>query len=190
MNSRNPLHWYPVWKAESFPIKVDAAQLPIRADDGTETGVREIYRVVVGDADFAGAVAVVTAQASNRVLLVRQQRARLGRDLWELPRGMADAGETEPVETALRELHEEAGIRASQGLFVGFVYPDSGLLASEVAVVRIELESEPKDDEIDPSDGEVDDYRWLAVTELRGLIDSGELRDGLSLSALAVAGII
>lgn len=59
-----------------------------------------------------GAVGVVALDDEGRVVLLRQYRHPVGRHLWELPAGLRDVGGEPPVETARRELAEEAGLRA------------------------------------------------------------------------------
>ena len=54
------------------------------------------------------AVVIVPIDDGGNVLLVRQHRAGIERDLLELPAGGIDAGET-PEECAQRELREETG---------------------------------------------------------------------------------
>jgi 8-oxo-dGTP pyrophosphatase MutT (NUDIX family) len=59
-----------------------------------------------------GAVAVIPLHADGTVTLVRQYRAALDAEIWEIPAGLRDV-EDEPTEqTAERELIEEAGLRA------------------------------------------------------------------------------
>lgn len=48
----------------------------------------------------------------GRLVLIRTYRHALRTDLWEVPRGFLDAGET-PAEAALRELTEETGLRCA-----------------------------------------------------------------------------
>jgi len=172
--------WKLEWSASDFPVRVDSRS------GSTPTGEPQThYRVSVGEASFAGAVAVPVARDTGRVLLVHQERIRVGRELWELPRGMAEVSDPDPVATALRELREETGINAKAGEFLGMVFPDSGFLASEVAVVLVEVAGE----EVarDACDGEVQAQRWFSKEQLDEMIRNGELRDSISLSALAVA---
>lgn len=171
--------WKLEWSAPDFPVHVDSRSVSTPAGEP-----QTHYRVSVGEASFAGAVVVPIACDTGRVLLVRQERIRVGRVLWELPRGMAEVSDPDPVATALRELHEETGINAKIGEFSGMIFPDSGLLASEVAVVLVEVEGE--DVARDACDGEVQVQRWFSKGQLGEMIREGELRDSISLSALAV----
>lgn len=59
-----------------------------------------------------GAVSVVPIDG-DEVILVRQYRAALGRDLLEIPAGKRDVPGEAPEATAARELEEEIGMRAA-----------------------------------------------------------------------------
>jgi ADP-ribose pyrophosphatase len=58
------------------------------------------------------AVAIVPVLANGDVVCVRQFRPALGQDLLEIPAGMCDVEGEALVDTAQRELGEEAGYRA------------------------------------------------------------------------------
>lgn len=60
-----------------------------------------------------GAVSVVAIDGQRRVFLVRQYRAPLDADLWEIPAGKKDISDEDPIECAARELREEVGMVAS-----------------------------------------------------------------------------
>jgi 8-oxo-dGDP phosphatase len=61
-----------------------------------------------------GAAGVVALDEHERVVLVRQYRHPVGRELWELPAGLCDQAGEPLHEVALRELAEEADLRAGQ----------------------------------------------------------------------------
>src|SRR5918994_5468843 len=78
-----------VWEGKRFSVEVE---------DG-----REIAR-------SRDAVSILAVDAEDRVLLVRQKRPAVGKELLELPAGLIDEGEA-PLATAQRELREETGLR-------------------------------------------------------------------------------
>ena len=61
-----------------------------------------------------GAVAVLALDDAQRVLMIRQYRHPVGRELWEIPAGLRDAGGESPLQTGQRELLEETGYRARE----------------------------------------------------------------------------
>jgi len=60
------------------------------------------------------AVAVVALDDEGRVVLLEQYRHAVGRRLLELPAGKLDQEGEAPQAAALRELHEETGLRAGR----------------------------------------------------------------------------
>jgi ADP-ribose pyrophosphatase len=76
------------------------------SDPAGEEFTRDVVR-------HPGAVAVVPVTEAGGVILVRQYRGSLDREVLEIPAGTRDV-EGEPAEvTAQRELEEEAGVRAA-----------------------------------------------------------------------------
>ncbi|MQA24521.1 MAG: NUDIX domain-containing protein [Micromonosporaceae bacterium] len=61
-----------------------------------------------------GAVGVVALDARDQVMLVRQYRHPVGRQLWELPAGLIDVDGEDLVAAARRELAEEAELTAAR----------------------------------------------------------------------------
>jgi ADP-ribose pyrophosphatase len=60
-----------------------------------------------------GAVVILPIVSEHRIAMIRNFRHTVGQELWELPAGTMEAGET-PAETARRELEEETGYRAGR----------------------------------------------------------------------------
>jgi ADP-ribose pyrophosphatase len=89
-----------------------------------------------------GAVAVVPVLSGTRdVLLVRQYRSAVGRELLEIVAGKRDVEGEPPEETAGRELEEELGHRARRLVNVGEFYNSPGF-CDEYAYVYCALELE------------------------------------------------
>lgn len=64
--------------------------------------------------DHPGASAVVALDDDDRVLLIQQYRHPIRHRDWEIPAGLLDVAGESPLETAKRELAEEADLEASQ----------------------------------------------------------------------------
>jgi 8-oxo-dGTP pyrophosphatase MutT (NUDIX family) len=89
-------------KNRVFRIVTDEVRMP----DG-EVAERDFMRHV-------GAVGVVALDADDNVVMLRQYRHALGREIWELPAGLIDVPGEELAEAAARELAEEADLRAAR----------------------------------------------------------------------------
>jgi 8-oxo-dGDP phosphatase len=64
--------------------------------------------------EHPGAVGIAALDEEDRILLIRQYRHPVGAFLFELPAGLRDIAGESPLDTAKRELAEEAGIAAAQ----------------------------------------------------------------------------
>lgn len=101
-----------VFAGRLISTRVDRVELP----DGLPA-VREIV-------SHPGSVAIVPLLPDGRVILIRQYRHAASQELWELPAGTLDAGET-PEACARRELVEEIGRQAKEMrlLFSAYLSP-------------------------------------------------------------------
>ena len=127
-----------------------------------------------------GAAAVVPMTSSGAVVLINQYRHAVGENIWEIPAGTLDPGES-PRECAQRELTEETGFCAAALKRLGDIVPvpawsDERIhiyLATGLTSTRQSLE---RDEQL-----EVHEIQWEQVLSM---IDNGEIRD-----AKTVAGI-
>jgi 8-oxo-dGDP phosphatase len=97
-----------------FSIVTDEVRMP----DGS-VAERDYMRHV-------GSVGVVALDAEDRVVLVRQYRHPLGREIWELPAGLIDVPGEPLVEAAARELAEEVDLRAGRYDLLADANPSPG----------------------------------------------------------------
>nr|WP_240963437.1 NUDIX hydrolase [Antrihabitans stalactiti] len=87
----------------------EGAILALRIDEVAMPGGRVAEREVV---EHHGAVAVVAVDDEGRLVLIHQYRHPLGERLLELPAGLLDGVDEDPLEAAKRELAEETGLAA------------------------------------------------------------------------------
>lgn len=88
----------------------DGKVIALRRDELAMPGDTTASRDVV---EHPGAVAVVALDDDGAVVVVRQYRHPIGRELDELPAGLLDVDGEPAVDTAKRELAEEAGLAAN-----------------------------------------------------------------------------
>jgi ADP-ribose pyrophosphatase len=88
----------------------------VALDDG-KTSIREYVQ-------HPGGVTIVPV-VGNNVIMIRQFRIAIGRELIELPAGLLERGE-EPPRCAARELEEEIGYRAAELIPVASYFSSVG----------------------------------------------------------------
>jgi 8-oxo-dGDP phosphatase len=99
------------WPVSASAVLAEGKIVTLRQDEVRLPDGENVIREVV---EHPGAVAVVAIDAADRVLMIRQYRHPVGGLLWELPAGLRDVDGEPPLETARRELFEEAGYQASE----------------------------------------------------------------------------
>jgi NUDIX domain. len=114
--------------------------------------------------------------------LVQTYRYPVGSWQWGLPRGFSHDGD--PLVTARVELREELGVQDAEFELLGAMTPDSGMLATRVALVLARV-NDPTGRAVDVR--EVAATRWLHIRELWKWVAEGRIEDGMSLAALTLA---
>jgi len=134
----------------------------------------EIARSVVR---HPGSAVMMAVDERKRVLLVRQYRLPAEKELWELPAGRLDPGET-PLQTAKRELVEETGYRARNWRKLASYFASPGYVQERMTVF---LATGLTAGEASPMDDERIEARWFTRKELADLIRRGKIEDGKTL---------
>ena len=137
------------------------------------------------EADFEvihhpGGAAVVACDEQRRVCLLRQYRPAVADWVWELPAGRLEPGEP-PLETARRELIEEAGRTAARWRDLGSILSSPGVFAE---ILHLFLAEHLSDVPHQREEYEVMEVHWIDIEEaVRRALD-GRIRDGKSIVAL------
>lgn len=168
------------WVIESSRTIFRDRWLSVRADrcrmpDGREV---EPYYVL----EYPDWVNVVAVTESQGVVLVRQYRHGVGRVLLELPSGVVETADGDPVETARRELLEETGYTSDSFRLTGVLSANPATHSNRAhcfLATGCRKVAEPKLDEIEELE--------VVVKPLDRL---GRLaRDGALLQALHVSSV-
>jgi ADP-ribose pyrophosphatase len=134
-----------------------------------------------------GAVAVIALDERGRVLLQRQYRHPVRRQLWEPPAGLLDLAGEQPLAAAQRELFEEADLLAGdwRRLVTFHTTPGGSTETIRVFLAR-ELTAVPPAERYVRVDEEADLAPvWFPLPEAVSLVMSGALA-----SPTAVVGIL
>ncbi|WP_402466213.1 NUDIX domain-containing protein [Isoptericola aurantiacus] len=137
--------------------------------------------------DHPGAVAIVTLDPQDRVLLLRQYRHPVRAAMWEVPAGLLDVVDEPAVDAAARELAEEADLVAERwDVLVDYATtPGSSNEAVRVFLAR-DVRPVPEADRHERHGEEAEIVtRWVALDDAVGLTLTGELHN-----PSAVVGIL
>ena len=156
-----------IYKGKILNLRKDEVILP----DG-KSAVREIV-------EHSGGSAILCVK-DGKVLMVKQFRYPYKEEIWEIPAGKVNYGES-PDETALRELKEEGGIIAEKVNKLFDVYPSPGYTEEIIRIYKAEglIESETALDEDEFLSGE-----WFDIKTLKKMVENKKIKDGKTLIAL------
>lgn len=150
--------------------------LNLRRDEVVLPDGKGAIREVV---EHSGGSAVLCVK-DGKILLVKQFRYPYKEEVWEIPAGKINDGET-PEQTAIRELEEEGGIKADRVIKMFDVYPSPGYTDEIIRIYKAEglTETELKLDE-----GEFLSGEWFTFEEVEEMIFNGAIKDGKTLIAV------
>jgi len=134
----------------------------------------EIKRSII---KHPGSAVMMAVDEQDRVLLVKQFRLPAEQELWELPAGRLDSGES-ALEAAKRELREETGYQAKKWTELAFFWASPGYVGEKMNVFLAEELTEGKPE---PMEDERIEIRWFDKDELHRMIREGQVIDGKTL---------
>jgi 8-oxo-dGTP pyrophosphatase MutT (NUDIX family) len=141
------------------------------------------HRATLEVVHHPGGAAAVALDSQRRVCLLRQYRYVAGGWIWELPAGKLEPNEP-PLETAKRELIEEAGVSASHWVSLGTALSSPGVFG-EVLHLFYATELTPAAAAHEHS--EIIEVHWIALTDAYEWAMSGRILDAKTIIGLARA---
>jgi ADP-ribose pyrophosphatase len=127
-----------------------------------------------------GGAVIVAVTADHEVCLIRQYRYAVGGDIWELPAGTIDPEET-PLQTAKRELEEEAGVRANNWRDLGTLWPSPGY-CDEILYLYLAQELDITD--VKHNRDELIEVHWLPLARALAMVHENEIQDAKTVAGL------
>lgn len=163
-------------------LLLDAPILAVRRDAVRMPGGSVAQREIV---EHFGAVAVVAFDGS-RIALVKQYRQCVRQRLWELPAGLLDIADEDPLVCAQRELQEEAGLAAQTWELVVDLVSSPGFCEE---AVRVYLARELSPVERPQADDEEADLQldWVDIDEAVDMVLRGEIVNGIAIAGIMTA---
>ena len=154
-----------IYSGKIIDVYKDKVVLP----DGTYT-----YREYI---KHCKASCVLARLPNGKFLVEKQFRYPYQEVLYEFPAGKCDENE-EPIHTALRELEEETGYKASKITYLGLMYPTCAY-SDEIIYLYFAEDLSKTSQNLDENENV--EVLELSFEEIIGLIKKGELKDAKSL---------
>jgi ADP-ribose pyrophosphatase len=154
-----------VYKGRVFSVEVETIRLPNGREHETAI-VRHPPSVVL-----------IPMKDANHVILIRQYRHSVRRDMWELPAGSLDAGESAEA-AAKRECEEEIGLVPSRVDTLASLYPTPGYCDEEMIFFRVsDLLPPPPDSPHKPDEDEDILAQMFTIAAAKAMVARGEIVD-------------
>jgi len=157
-----------VFEGRALKLRIDTVKLP----SGKET-TREIV-------EHENCVAIVALDDADNILLVKQFRKPVEKELLEIPAGGIDPGET-PEDAVRREMREETGFLPQKVERLGGFYSSPGF-CTEYLHLYLATDLVPKP--LKAEDSESITLVQVSLKEVTGLIASGAIVDAKSIAGL------
>ena len=161
----------PGWEGRRVRVGVVEVEGP-----GGERHEREVVH-------HPGAVGVVPLHDDGAVTLVRQYRAALDADVWEIPAGLRDVDGEPLEETARRELVEEAGL-APDGLDHLLTFHNSPGFSDEAVAIYVATGLSEVPDDRQGAEEQHMLVRRVPFDEALAMVDDGRVTDAKTVIAL------
>jgi ADP-ribose pyrophosphatase len=163
-----------IHKGKILNLRVDEVLMP----DG-----RKSTREVV---EHSGGVAILALTENREAYFVRQYRHPVEESVLEIPAGKLEPGEN-PVDCAIRELAEEAGVKPGEIDQIALYYSTPGFTSEKLYIyLATKLEEVTRQTQED-EDLEIS---LIPLEEAVGMARKGEIADGKTLIALLLAADI
>lgn len=138
--------------------------------------------------EHPGAVVILAVDDEQRAFCLWQYRHPVGRRLVELPAGLLDVDGEPPLETAKRELVEEAGLAATAWTPIGTTYSSPGISAEQHHYFLARgLTTVDRGDFVAAHEEADMEVGWVAVADLVAAISDGRVTDGHTVIAVLLA---
>lgn len=157
-----------IYSGRAVKLRVDNVQLP----SGRET-TREIV-------EHADCVVIIALDAGDNVLLVKQFRSPVNKELLEIPAGGIEPGES-AEDCVRRELREETGYLPGRVERLGGFYSAPGY-CTEYLYLYLATDLTPS--QLIAEDTESIEVVRVPIGEVQSLIASGEICDSKSIAGL------
>ena len=127
-----------------------------------------------------GGAVIAAINEKDEICLLEQWRHAISKTIWELPAGCLEPNEP-PIETAKRELEEEAGVVASEWRDLGYISSSPGF--SNELLYLFEARN-ISDGTLKLDDAEQLQAHWIAIDKAYDMALNGDIIDAKTLAVL------
>ena len=177
--------------AQSWPVVGSEEQfrnwlISVRTDKVQMPDNHQAERTVV---THIGAVGILALDEQDRVLMIRQYRHPVARQLWEIPAGLRDVTGEALVDTARRELLEETGHAAREWGVLVDSYASPGISNERIRIFLARGLEVAESGYVREGEEKYLRTEWVPLAEAAHLALSGKLHNGATIQAV-LAGYI
>lgn len=171
------------WPVASSESVYESGYVSLRRDTIVAPDGGEHERAVVQP---AGAVAVLALDDADRLLLVEQYRHAVGHRMVELPAGILDVAGESGLQTAARELAEEADVRAATWTEHLVTRSSPGYTTETLRIYRAtDLSPLPEDERTQREAEEADMSQWwMPLEDAVDAVLGGRITNGIAVSGI------
>lgn len=160
-----------IYEGKILNLRIDTVELPDK-----KYSKREIV-------EHPGAVAIVPITEKGEIILVKQYRKAVEKELLEIPAGKLEVGE-EPRETAIRELKEETGFSSAKIEYITEFYTSAGFTDEKMYLF---LATELTEGTAEPEKDEYIEVVKLGLETLIDMVLKGEILDSKTIIGALIA---
>jgi ADP-ribose pyrophosphatase len=124
------------WKKTGTKKLADYRVYGVRSDTKVSPRTGESHDFYIIEA--VNWVNVIPITTDGKIVMVEQYRHGSDTIELEIPGGMMDEGETDPVATGVRELREETGYEGKNARLIGQTYPNPAIMNNVCYTVLVE----------------------------------------------------
>ncbi|HRR28387.1 MAG TPA: NUDIX hydrolase, partial [Victivallales bacterium] len=131
--------------------------------------------------NFSDWVNVIAVTPEKEIVMIRQFRHGNKRIELEIPGGLMDNIDKNPIEAGLRELKEETGFSGEKAFLIGSVYPNPALQNNQCHTILVLNAKKSSETNLE----DCEDIETLLIHEdkLNSMILNGEIRHSIVLNA-------
>ncbi len=179
------------YPADSWPVAGTEEQfrnwlITVRTDKVQMPDSSLAERTVVS---HIGAVAILALDERDRVLMIRQYRHPVARQLWEIPAGLRDVSGEALVDTARRELLEETGYAARDWHALVDSYASPGITSERIRIFLARGLAAAESDYQREGEEKFLRTAWVPLAEAVQAALAGKLHNGATIQGVLAAHI-